>query len=285
MQARNDLGRMARERVAAGRDEHQLLSPSTHAGLGKFRVVVGHNEFYLDFATQTFLRAFQKIDGAIELLARRKKILAVGKGPAVILHVREFDPAGTRGFAERQHFRKSIDVAAMNDEIQRQRYAAPLEPVKDPEFLSVCFRAGDFIGGLFGSALKAQLNVIETRFDELVEPRFVEGESGGDEADVQSGPAGGTDEIRNIGAGQRLTSGEINLENARLGGLAEHTRPNLGSKFVGATPHFKRIRAVDTMQRTPMRQFGDERERHRGRGSHFASVLLSAGSGVKSSAR
>src|SRR5258705_4955709 len=104
----------------------------------------------------------------------------------------------------------------MNDEIQRQRHAAPLEPVKDSEFLRVCFRAGDFIGGLFGSALKTQLNVIETRLDELVEPRFVEGESRSNEADIEPGSAGGADEIHNIGAGQRLASRGIQPEEGPL---------------------------------------------------------------------
>ena len=87
----------------------------------------------------------------------------------------------------------------------------------------MCLRAGDFVGGLFVGALKTQLNVIETRLDELVEPRLVEGESGSDEADVESGPAGGADEINKIGAGERLATGEIDLENACFGGFAENT--------------------------------------------------------------
>ncbi len=252
MQARNDLGRMAWKRVAVWRDEHQLLPPSPHARLRILRVIIGHNEFDVDFAAQAFFGALQKFDGAIQLLARGKKILAVGKSPAVILHVGKFDPAGAGRFGERQHFRKLIDVAAVNDEIQRQGHAAPLEPFEDAEFLGVRFRAGEFIGGFFGSALKTQLNMIEARLDDLVEPRFVEGNPGGDEVDVQSGLAGGADEFHNIGAGQRLAAGKINLQNSRFGGFAEHARPNLGGKFVRSRFQFKGIRAVDTMQRAPV---------------------------------
>jgi hypothetical protein len=85
------------------------------------------------------------------------------------------------------------------------------------------------------------LNVIETRLNELVEPRLVEGKSRCDEADVESGPPGSTNEIHNIGAGQRLASGEINLKYARFGCLAEPARPHLGRKFAGAMSQFKRI--------------------------------------------
>ena len=92
---------MAGKGVAVRRDQHQFASPSTHARFRILRVVIGHNEFDLDFAAQAFFGALEKLNRAIELVARGKKILAVGKGPAVILHVCEFDPAGTGGFAER----------------------------------------------------------------------------------------------------------------------------------------------------------------------------------------
>jgi hypothetical protein len=85
------------------------------------------------------------------------------------------------------------------------------------------------------------LKVIEASVNEFVKPRFIEGKPGGDEIDVKSRIAGGPDKLYNIGAGQRLPAGKINLKNSRFGCFAEHTRPNFGSKFAGATPQLKRI--------------------------------------------
>src|SRR5580700_8113958 len=105
----------------------------------------------------------------------------------------------------------------------------------------MCFRAGDFIGRLFAGALKTQLNMIETRLNELVKPRLVKGHPGSNEIDIEPGLAGGTDKVQNIGAGQRLSACKIDLENTRFDRFAKHTRPNLGSQFVGATPQLKGI--------------------------------------------
>jgi len=211
---------VARERIAVRGDEHQFASPSAHARLRIFCVIIGHNEFDVDLAPQAFFGALKKFDGAVELVARGEEMLTVCKGPSVILHVCEFDPAGAGGFTERQDLFKLIDVAAVNDKIQRQRHTAPFNPIEDAEFLCMRFSAGDFVGELFVRALKTELKVVETRLDEIVEPRLIERESGSDEVHVEPGMAGGADEIYKIGAGERLATGKINLENARIGGFA-----------------------------------------------------------------
>ncbi len=146
---------MAGKRIAAWRDEHQLASPPTHAGLGKLRVVVRDDKFDADFAFQSFLFAFQKFDGMIQLLARRQQIFAIGKGPAVILDVGEFDARRARGFREGQHFLELIDVAAVDDEVEGNGDAMVPEPIKNAEFLRVGLCAGNIVGGFFTRALEA----------------------------------------------------------------------------------------------------------------------------------
>jgi len=92
--------------------------------------------------------------------------------------------------------------------------------------LRVRFGAGDFLGDVFLSALKAELEVIEARFRQRGEFGFVERQAGGDEIDVEAGGAGGADEIDDVGASERFAAGEIGLEDAERGGFAEDTRPD-----------------------------------------------------------
>ena len=92
--------------------------------------------------------------------------VTVGESPAVILDVGELNARGARRFGEGEHFGELLDIAAVNDEIECDSEAMVLQPVEDAEFLGVGFRAGDFIGGVFARALKAQLEMIEAGFDE-----------------------------------------------------------------------------------------------------------------------
>ena len=86
---------------------------------------------------------------SIELRARGKQAVAIGEGPAVILHVGKFDAGGAGRFGDRQHFVDLIDVAAVNDEVESDRDANLFQPFEDAEFLRVGFGAGDFVGGVF----------------------------------------------------------------------------------------------------------------------------------------
>ena len=62
VQSGNDFCGVAGKRFAVWGDEHQLASPAAHAGLGKFRVVIGNDVFDADFAAEAFLRGFQEFE-------------------------------------------------------------------------------------------------------------------------------------------------------------------------------------------------------------------------------
>src|SRR5206468_11504603 len=102
----------------------------------------------------------------------------------------EFYPCRARRVRESHHFFELIDVAAVNDKIKRQRDAMLLDPFEDAEFLPMGLRAGDFIGDSFLRALEAQLDVVKSDSDEGRESRFIEGQAGSDQIDVQAGGAG-----------------------------------------------------------------------------------------------
>ena len=252
---------VAGKRVALGSDKHELASPAAHAGFGKFGVVVRHDKFDAKFSFETLLRALDERDGGVHLRARGKELIAVGESPAVILDVSEFDAGGAGRFGESEHGRNFVDVAAMNDEIESDGEAMFSKPFEDAKFLRVGFCAGDFGGGVFASALKAELDVVEAGVDECSEFWFIEGKTGGDDVHVESGGAGVFDEVDDVGAGERFATGEVGLEDAEFGGFGENTRPDSGGEFVYAVAEFEGIGAVDAVERATVSEFGDESER------------------------
>lgn len=122
--------------------------------------------------------------------------MAVGKSPAVVLNVGEFDARGAGGFGEGQHLWKLIEIAPMDHEIQSDRKAMAAKPIEDAEFLSVRFRVGDFLSNFFARALEAELEMVETGGDEGRKAGFIERQAGGDEIDVKAVAASGFHEIQ-----------------------------------------------------------------------------------------
>jgi len=127
-QAGNNLGCVAGKRVTAWRDENKFTAPATHAGFGKFRVVIRNDRFDANFAFASFLGLLDEFQGAVELFARGQQVLAIREGPAVILDVGKLDASGAGGFGDGQHFRDLADVAAVDDEIERDGDAKVFQP-------------------------------------------------------------------------------------------------------------------------------------------------------------
>lgn len=225
LQARDDFCGVTGKRFAVGRDQHQFAAPAAHAGLGIFRVVVGDDGLDADFAAEAFFGGFDSDQGLIELRARGQQAVAIGEAPSVILHVGKFNASGARRFGDLEHFVDLIDVAAVNDEIERDGDANFFQPTEEPEFLRVGFCAGDFFGGVGVGTLETELDVVEAGVDELREFGFVEREARGDEVDVKASSTSGFDEVDDVGACERLTAGEIGLQNAERCCLPENAGP------------------------------------------------------------
>jgi hypothetical protein len=100
--------------------------------------------------------------------------------------------------------------------------------------------------------------MIETGIREEIQLDLVERKPGSDEADIKAGGAGVADELHDIGACERLTTCEIGLKYAGFSRFFENARPHLSGEFAGAGLQFKRIRAVDAVERAAMRKFSDE---------------------------
>jgi hypothetical protein len=76
------------------------------------------------------------------------------------------------------------------------------------------------------------------------------------------------DEFGEVGAGERFTARKVKLHHPCGSGFAKDATPDFGCQFFGTLHKFTRIRAVDTMQRAAMGQFGDESERGGNRHGH-----------------
>src|SRR6266566_3252144 len=185
----------------------------------------------------------------------------ISKGPAVILDVGEFDPRRAGRFGDGEHLFEFVDVATVDDEVERNGNAMLPQPFEHAELLRMGLRAGDFVGGIFTRALEAQLNVVEPGIHKSREFCFIEGQAGGDEIDVEAGGARGADEFDDVGARERFAAGEIGLKDTGFGGFLENARPDLGSEFCRARLQFQRVRAIDAMQRATVGEFSDERQR------------------------
>src|SRR4029077_15567956 len=71
-------------------------------------------------------------------------------------------------------------------------------------------------------------------------------------------PAAGAHELHEIGSRERFSTGEVQLENAQVARLLEDRDTVSGGEFLGAVLHFERVRTVNAMQRTTMRNFRDQ---------------------------
>src|SRR5437762_4434264 len=94
-----------------------------------------------------------------------------------------------------------------------------LDPFEDAEFLPMGLRAGDLVGDFFSRALEAELDVVKSGSDEAREFRFIKGQAGSDQIDVEAGGAGRAHKVDNVGAGEGFAAGEVGLEDAELGGF------------------------------------------------------------------
>jgi hypothetical protein len=119
--------------------------------------------------------------------------------------------------------------------------------------------ASDVIGRGLVDVLKAELEVFQAGFDEGSEAVFAEPDAGGDHVDVKPGCAGGADELSQIFAGEGFSSGEMDVEDAKLGGLLKDALPIFGGEFFFGAVHLEWIRAIEAVERAAVSDLGDQR--------------------------
>ena len=122
-EARNGLGGVAGQRLAGRRHIDRDPPPTAGAGLGIARVIVGDHHVDDQLALEANARRLDERDRFLDLFPRRHQRGAVGERPAVILGMRDFEPA-------RAEFDRKIDeradlmqIGAMDDRVDGERQA------------------------------------------------------------------------------------------------------------------------------------------------------------------
>ena len=76
--------------------------------------------------------------------------------------------------------------------------------------------------------------MVEAGIGERAERLRGDADAGGDEIGVEAGVARRRDDVDEIAPRRRLAAGQMHLQHAEPGGLAEHPRPGRGIELVGA---------------------------------------------------
>ena len=165
---------------------------------GSLRIVVGDDVVDDEAAAQAPPRRFDHGGGLLELLAGRQQRGAVLQRPAVVLHVRDLEPAGAEPDGEVDHLGDARRVVAVDDGVQRSapvplraRQAAasslrPCAPARPP------MRSPT--DGV--DVLKADLHVFQAGRGERGDALPIEQDAGGDQVGVEAAPGGVLDQAR-----------------------------------------------------------------------------------------
>src|SRR6185312_15546086 len=77
----------------------------------------------------------------------------------------------------------------------------------------------------------------------------------------EPGFGGMAHQVGEIAPNERLTSGEVHLQNAERRGFVEHPLPAFGAEFGAGARKFERVRAIRAAQRAAMSQLGQHGQR------------------------
>src|SRR5437588_2931281 len=119
------LGGMARQDSSRGRDVERPATPAAHTGFGKTRVIVRQHRIDHNVTVLGLPHLLQLGHGTIDLFARGHQRRAILQGPAVVLHMRNFDTLCVQLDGQIDHFANARDIAAVHDGIDRERLAEP----------------------------------------------------------------------------------------------------------------------------------------------------------------
>src|SRR5450631_2765150 len=171
-------------------------------------------------------------------------------------------------FERGNHRLEVLDVLPVNDQIYRERDATLADlMLADPrgqfDFVSVRARSGNPVRGAFARILKAELDMVKASFHKLRQALARKPDSRGDQVRIQTRLARALDQLSQIRARQRLASGEVKMQNAKRGSLAENPQPVGGCELFFARSQLQRIRAVYAVQRAAVRDLGNQGQRIR----------------------
>src|SRR5205823_930259 len=137
-----------------------------------------------------------------------------------------------------------VDVAAVQDHVQRERPAELLHQPGGRHLPPERGQARDGVGPGRLVGLDADLHVIEARVAELPGAAGREAEPARDEVRVQAQVTGGAHDAVEVPAQQRLTAGEVELQDAEVPALGQYPLPFRRGQLLGVRAQVERVGAV-----------------------------------------
>ena len=111
---------------------------------------------------------------------------------------------------------------------------------------------------LFVAGLEADLNMVQTGLCKRIDFLFRQPDPGGDQVGVKTQITRSADELRQVFTHQRFAAGETDLHRAHFPRFFKHLDPLGGGQFFFLFGEIERVRAIRTLQRAAVSQFGQQ---------------------------
>ncbi len=173
----------------------------------------------------------------------------------------------------------SAEILPVHHRVDGERHAKLRDQPRN--FQLLLMRAGimaDIVGMAGISALQADLHMAKPGLRVGRKLRLVQQHGGGDEIRVKPLLRRMGDQRREILPQGWLTAGEMDLQHAHSGGLADYTAPEIRITLRPRLQHLQRIGAIRALQRAAMGEFGHHREGRGNRNWHIVHNVTKAAS-------
>ncbi|MND56805.1 hypothetical protein D3C80_479200 [compost metagenome] len=187
--------RMTRKNSAVRRHHEGVVCPAAHAGLGVNRKIIGCDEIDSENAVKPFLRFLHDIHLVFHGGTVRHQGIAVEKRPAGILNIGDLQPLGVKFERQFDEGRDLIDIVAVDRSIDRQGQASCTHLFGCPDLLDMRIAIiADLCGGRGDGALKTDLDMIQPRSRQIVDPSFANTDAGSDQVCIDAAIAQAADQ-------------------------------------------------------------------------------------------
>ena len=199
--------------------------------------------------------------------------------PAVVLDVRHLEPLGAEAHRQIDDARQAVDVLAMDRRVDGERQAERAHPAGRFQLLGVAIAiVGDAVGVGGIGGLDRDLHVVEAMLGQLVQPLAGKQHGGSDQVGVEADLGRPRDDLLEVAAHGRLAAGEVQLQDAEIGGLRQHVEPGFGRQLAGDALQRQRIGAVGALQRAAVRQLRQQAHGRKGAGGGVRRLRRCCGS-------
>jgi hypothetical protein len=156
--------------------------------------------------------------------------------------MRHLEPPRTKLDRKLDHAREPFEVLTVHHGVDRERQPRGAHQGGGAAFEALrVAEAGDPVALGIVNVLEADLNVVESGFDECRDARLVEHHGGRNEVRIEPGARGMTDEMFEIAPCGRLAAREMHLQGAERGCFVDDPAPGRGIELAACAVELQRV--------------------------------------------